>query len=139
MRPAVIILLVLVAAAHAGCSRGGDKVYRGYLGPERPMMAVVTLHLGPGVRSVTLRERELDRSEYGTIVLAPGEYTIREADDASIVFRIQKNVIDEGRARSSGKLIIGHTYTLRAGKGDDGDRALWIEDARSGEVFVDTR
>jgi hypothetical protein len=139
MRVGAAILLVLVAVAMPGCSRSGDKVWRSYLGPERATMSVVTLGLGSGVRTVVIRERELDRSEYGTMVLAPGDYTLTEDDGASITFHIRRNVVDEATARHGGELILGHAYTLHAGKGSDGERAFWIEDARTGQVFVDTR
>ena len=103
-------------------------------------MAVVTLNLGDDVRDVTIRERALPRSEYGTILLVPGQYTLHERDDASIAITIRPVLVNTEQARANGELILGHTYTLRAGKSaDSGERALWIEDARSGDVFIDTR
>ena len=103
-------------------------------------MAIVTLHLGDDVRDVTIRERVLPRSEYGTILLVPGKYTLHERDGASIGITIRPVLINSEHARAKGELILGHTYILHAGKSAaSGERALWIEDARSGEVFIDTR
>lgn len=131
-------MLILAAVVLAGCAEKGDNVYRTWVGPDRSNMAIVTLQLGPDVRDVTIRERELPRSEYGTIQLVPGKYTLFERDDANIGITIRPILVDVSKARANGELILGHTYVLHAGK-SDGKRALWIEDARSGEVFVDTR
>lgn len=134
---ALIAVLGLLLAA---CSERGENVYRTWVGPDRPNMAIVTLHLGDDVRDITLRDRVLPRSEYGTILLVPGQYTIHERDDASIGITIRPVLVNTERARANGQLILGHAYTLRAGKSESsGDRALWIEDARSGDVFIDTR
>jgi len=132
------LMLILAAVVLAGCAEKGDNVYRTWVGPDRSNMAIVTLQLGPDVRDVTIRERELPRSEYGTIQLVPGKYTLFERDDANIGITIRPILVDVSKARANGELILGHTYVLHAGK-SDGKRALWIEDARSGEVFVDTR
>lgn len=132
------LMLILAAVVLAGCAEKGDNVYRTWVGPDRSNMAIVTLQLGPDVRDVTIRERELPRSEYGTIQLVPGKYTLFERDDANIGITIRPILVDASKARANGELILGHTYVLHAGK-SDGKRALWIEDARSGEVFVDTR
>jgi hypothetical protein len=103
-------------------------------------MAIVTLRLGEDVRDITIRERVLPRSEYGAILLVPGEYTLYEHDGASIGIRIRPMLVNVEKARANGELILGHTYVLRAGKSKEtGERALWIEDARSGEVFIDRR
>ena len=124
----------------AACAEKGDKVYRTWVGPDRPNMAIVTLQLGEDLKDVTIRERTLARSEYGTILLVPGEYTLQERDDASIAITIRPVLVNTEQARARGELILGHTYTLHAGKSKDtGKRALWIEDTRSGDVFVDTR
>lgn len=131
----VVPLLLLVA-----CEEKGDNVYRTWVGPDRPNMAIVTLQLGDDVRDVTIRERSLPRSEYGTILLVPGKYTLHEQDGASIGITIRPALVSTEKARASGELMLGHTYTLHAGKSkESGDRALWIEDARSGEIFVDAR
>ena len=136
-RSAVIVLLGMALVA---CTERGDKVYRTWVGPDRSNMAVVTLNLGDDVRDVTIRERALPRSEYGTILLVPGQHTLHERDDASIAITIRPVLVNNEQARADGELILGHTYTLRAGKSaDSGERALWIEDARSGDVFIDTR
>jgi len=132
------LILVVGALAIAGCAEKGEKVYRTWVGPDRSNMAIVTLQLGPDVKDVTIRERELRRSEYGTIQLVPGKYTVHEHDDANIGITIRPVIMDATKARARGELILGHTYVLHAGK-SDGKRALWIEDARSGEVFIDTR
>lgn len=132
------LILVVGTLALAGCAEKGEKVYRTWVGPDRSNMAIVTLQLGPDVKDVTIRERELPRSEYGTILLVPGKYTVHERDDAHIGITIRPILIDATKARASGELILGHTYVLRAGK-SEGKRALWIEDARTGEVFIDTR
>jgi hypothetical protein len=103
-------------------------------------MAIVTLRLGDDVEDVTLRDRVLPRSEYGTILMAPGQYTLYENDGISIGITIRPLLVNVEQARARSELILGHTYTLRAGKSNEsGDRALWIEDARSGDVFIDTR
>ena len=134
---AAIVLLGLVLA---GCTERGESVYKSWIGPDRSNMAIVTLRLGDDVGDVTIRERVLPRSEYGTLLLAPGQYTIYEHDGASIGITIRPVLLNTEQARANGELILGHTYTLRAGKSkDNGERALWIEDARSGEVFIDTR
>lgn len=131
-----LVLGVLLAA----CSERGENVYRTWVGPDRSTMAIVTLQLGADVGDVTVRERVLPRSEYGTVLLAPGIYTLYEEDGASIGINIRPAIISLERARASGELILGHTYVLRAGKSKQtGERALWIEDARSGDVFIDTR
>jgi len=132
------LILIVGALAFAGCAEKGEKVYRTWVGPDRSNMAIVTLQLGPDVKDVTIRERELPRSEYGTILLVPGKYTLHERDDANIGITIRPVLIDATKARARSELILGHTYVLQAGK-SDGKRALWIEDARSGEVFIDTR
>lgn len=132
------LILVVSALALAGCAEKGEKVYRSWVGPDRSNMAIVTLQLGDDVKDVTIRERELPRSEYGTILLVPGKYTLHERDDANIGIMVRPVLVDATRARARGELILGHTYVLHAGKAD-GKRALWIEDARSGEVFIDTR
>jgi len=132
-----LILIVFVLALTA-CAEKGENVYRTWVGPDRSNMAIVTLQLGPDVKGVTIRERELPRSEYGTIQLVPGKYTLYERDDATIGITIRPVLVDATKARARGELILGHTYVLHAGK-SDGKRALWIEDARSGEVFIDTR
>ena len=132
------LLLFLLAAALVACGEKGEQVYKTWTGPDRAQISIVTLQLGPGVKDLTLRERELARSEYGTIQLAPGKYTLHEQDEASIGFTIRPLLVDAETARSAGELILGHTYTLHVGK-SDGKRALWIEDARSGEIFIDTR
>lgn len=128
-----VCLLHLVA-----CAKKGDQVYRTWTGPDRASTSFVTLHLDSGVSDIVLRDRELARSEYGTVLLAPGTYTLHERDDATIEITIRPLVIDMAVAKKSGELVLGHTYTLHAGK-SDGARALWIEDSRSGEVFIDTR
>jgi hypothetical protein len=134
---AAIVLLGLLLSA---CSERGENVYRTWVGPDRSNMAIVTLRLGEDVRDVTIRERVLPRSEYGTILLVPGQYTLYEHDGASIGISIRAKLVDVGTARANGELILGHAYVLRAGKSKEtGERALWIEDARSGEVFVDRR
>lgn len=139
MRP-LFALPVLFALLLSGCAEKGDRVYRTWVGPDRSSMAIVTLRLHEDVKDVTLRERVLPRSEYGTILLVPGNYTLYEHDGASIGITIRPALVNVEQARANGELILGHTYTLRAGKSkDSGDRALWIEDARSGEVFIDTR
>ena len=124
----------------SGCSERGENVYRTWVGPDRPNMAIVTLHLGDKVKDVTIRDRVLARSDYGTILLVPGQYTLFERDGANIAITIRPVLVNTEQARAKGELILGHTYTLRAGKSkDSGERALWIEDARSGDVFIDTR
>jgi hypothetical protein len=98
------------------------------------------LQLGEDVRDVTIRERTLARSDYGTILLVPGQYTLRERDEASIGITIRPVLVNTEQARANGELILGHTYVLHAGKSKSSrERALWIEDARSGDIFVDTR
>ena len=136
-RFAVIALLGLLLAA---CAERGENVYRTWVGPDRSNMAIVTLRLGEDVKDVTVRERVLPRSEYGTVLLAPGKYTLYEEDGASIGINIRPAIVSLEKARANGELILGHTYVLRAGKSKQtGKRALWIEDARSGDVFVDGR
>ena len=136
-RYAVIALLGLLLSA---CAERGENVYRTWVGPDRSNMAIVTLRLGEDVKDVTVRERVLPRSEYGTVLLAPGAYTLYEEDGASIGINIRPAIVSLERARANGELILGHTYVLRAGKSKQtGERALWIEDARSGDVFVDRR
>ena len=104
------------------------------------VMVLYFLHLGDKVKDVTIRDRVLARSDYGTILLVPGKYTLHERDDASIGITIRPVLINSEQARAKGELILGHTYVLHAGKSAaSGERALWIEDARSGEVFIDTR
>lgn len=103
-------------------------------------MAIVTLRLAEDVRDVTIRESVLPRSEYGTILLVPGQYTLYEHDGANIGVNIRPMLVNVEKARANGELILGHTHVLRAGKSKEtGERALWIEDARSDEVFVDRR
>ena len=137
LHAAIVLPVLLLLAA---CAEKGENVYRTWVGPDKPNMAIVTLQLGDDVRDVTIRERTLPRSEYGTILLVPGQYTLYERDDASVVITISPVLINTKQARARGELILGHTYTLRAGKSkDSGERALWIEDARSGDVFIDTR
>jgi hypothetical protein len=124
----------------SACAEKGDGVYRSWVGPDKPNMAIVTLQLGEDVRDVTIRERTLARSDYGTILLLPGHYMLQEQDDTSIAITVSPVLVSLERARANGELILGHTYTLQAGKSkESGQRALWIEDARSGEVFIDTR
>lgn len=132
------LILVLGTLLLAACAEKGEKVYRTWVGPDRSNMAIVTLQLGQDVKDVTIRERELPRSEYGTILLVPGLYTLHERDDANIGITIRPVLVDATKARARGELILGHSYVLHAGK-SDGKRALWIEDARNGEVFIDTR
>lgn len=132
------LILILTAATLAGCAEKGENVYRTWVGPDRSNMAIVTLQFGPDVKNVTIRERELPRSEYGTIQLVPGKYTLFERDDANIGITIRPVLVDASKARARGELILGHTYVLHAGK-SEGKRALWIEDARTGDVFIDTR
>jgi hypothetical protein len=135
-----IALIAVLGLMLAGCAEKGENVYRTWVGPDRPNMAIVTLHLGEDVKDVTLRDRTLARSDYGTILLVPGQYTLHEHDGASIAVTIRPVLVNTEQARARGELILGHTYTLRAGKSKDtGSRALWIEDARSGDVFIDTR
>ena len=137
---ALIALIVLLGFLLSACEEKGEGVYRTWVGPDRSNMAIVTLRLDDGVKDVTLRERVLPRSEYGTILLVPGTYTLYEHDGASIGITIGPALVSVEKARANGELILGHTYTLRAGKAkDSGDRALWIEDARSGDVFIDAR
>ncbi len=133
-------LILLLGFLLSGCAEKGEGVYRTWVGPDRSTMAIVTLRLGEDVKDVTLRDRVLPRSEYGTLLLVPGQYTLYEHDGASIGITIRPALINVEKARANGELILGHTYTLQAGKSkESGDRALWIEDARSGDVFVDTR
>ena len=138
MRHLPAILIVASALILGGCAEKGTKVYRTWTGPDRDPTTVVTMDLGSKVRDITIRERDLARSEYGTLLLVPGKYTIYERDEASIEFTIRPLVIDMAAARAAGELVLGHSYTLNAGK-SDGRRVLWIEDSRSGEIFVDTR
>lgn len=73
-------------------------------------------------------------------MLVPGQYTLYEHDGANIGVNIRPMLVNVEKARANGELILGHTYVLRAGKSKEtGERALWIEDARSDEVFVDRR
>ena len=139
MKPKYALIAVL-GLLLSGCSEKGESVYRTWVGPDRPNMAIVTLHLGDKVRDVTIRDRVLERSEYGTILLVPGQYTLYERDGANIAITIRPALVNTEQARARGELILGHTYTLHAGKSkESGERALWIEDARSGDVFIDTR
>ena len=139
MKP-IYALIALLGLLLSGCSERGENVYRTWVGPDRPNMAIVTLHLGDKVKDVTIRDRVLARSDYGTILLVPGQYTLFERDGANIAITIRPVLVNTEQARAKGELILGHTYTLRAGKSEDsGERALWIEDARSGDVFIDTR
>lgn len=134
---AAIVVSVLLLSA---CAERGDGVYRTWVGPDRSNMAIVTLRLGDDVGDVIIRERTLPRSEYGTIILVPGNYVLYERDNASIGITIRPALVNTEQAKANSELILGHTYTLRAGKAkDSGARALWVEDARSGEVFIDTR
>jgi hypothetical protein len=133
---AIVVSGLLLSA----CAEKGDGIYRTWVGPDRSNMAIVALQLGDDVRDVIIRERTLPRSEYGTILLVPGNYVLYERDNASIGITIRPTLVNTEQAKANGELILGHTYTLRAGKSkESGERALWIEDARSGEVFVDTR
>ena len=135
-----VALVVLSGFLLSGCEERGEGVYWTWVGPDRPSMAIVTLRLGDDVKDVTLRERVLARSEYGTILLVPGKYTLYEHDGASIGITTRPALVTVERARANGELILGHTYTLRAGKSKgSGERALWIEDARSGDAFIDAR
>lgn len=103
-------------------------------------MSIVTLQLGTDVGDITLRERVLPRSRYGTIQFAPGKYTLHEEDEARIAFTIRPILIDATKARAVGELVLGHSYILHTGKSaQTGNRALYIEDAHSGEVFIDAR
>ena len=136
MRAATCIFIGLVLLS--ACAKKGDQVYKTWTGPDRATTSVVTLHLDSGVSDITLRDRELARSQYGTILLAPGTYTLHERDDAAIQITIRPLVVDMAVAKAADELVLGHTYNLHAGK-SDGKRALWIEDSRSGEVFIDTR
>lgn len=132
--------IVLLGLLLFGCAERGENVYKSWVGPDRPNMAIVTLRLGDDIRDITVRERVLPRSEYGTLLLVPGQYTLYEDDGANIGITIRPVMMNTEKARASGELILGHTYILHAGKSKDGgERALWIEDARSGEVFIDTR
>jgi hypothetical protein len=134
---ALIALLGLLLSA---CSERGENIYRTRVGPDRSNMAIVTLRLAEDVRDVTIRESVLPRSEYGTILLVPGQYTLYEHDGANIGVNIRPMLVNVEKARANGELILGHTHVLRAGKSKEtGERALWIEDARSDEVFVDRR
>jgi hypothetical protein len=133
-------LFALLGLLLSGCAERGENVYRTWVGPDRPNMAIVTLRLGDEVKDVTIRDRVLARSEFGTILLVPGQYTLYERDGANIAIVIRPALVTTEQARAKGELILGHTYTLRAGKSENsGNRALWIEDARSGDVFIDTR
>lgn len=136
MRAATVLAICLVLLL--ACGKKGEQVYRTWTGADRASTSVVRLNLDTGVSDIVLRDRELPRSEYGTLLLAPGNYTLRERDDATIEITIRPLVIDMAVAKRAGELVLGHTYTLHAGK-SDGKRALWIEDSRSGEVFIDTR
>ena len=137
---AKLALIALSALLLSSCAERGEGVYRTWVGPDRSTMAIVTLRLGDDVGDVTIRERVLPRSEYGTILMVPGKYTLYEDDGSRIGVTIRPALISVEQARANGELILGHTYTLQAGKSkESGDRALWIEDARSGEVFIDTR
>ena len=139
MKP-IYALIAVLGLLLSGCSEKGESVYRTWVGPDRPNMAIVTLHLGDKVKDVTIRDRVLERSEYGTILLVPGQYTLYERDGANIAVTIRPVLVNTEQARARGELILGHTYTLHAGKSkESGERALWIEDARSGDVFIDTR
>ena len=133
---AIIIAGLLLSA----CAEKGEGIYRSWVGPDRSNMAIVTLQLGDDVGDIIIRERALPRSEYGTLLLVPGNYVLYERDNASIGITIRPALVNTEQAKANGELILGHTYTLQAGKSkDSGERALWIEDARSGEVFIDTR
>jgi hypothetical protein len=134
---AAIVMSGLLLSA---CAEKGDGIYRTWVGPDRSNMAIVTLLLGDDVRDVIIRERNLPRSQYGTILLVPGNYVLYERDNASIGITIRPALVNTEQAKANGELILGHTYTLQAGKSkESGKRALWIEDARSGEVFIDAR
>ena len=140
MKPKYALIAVFVGLLLSGCAEKGENVYRTWVGPDRPNMAIVTLRLGEKVKDVTIRDRVLARSEYGTILLVPGQYTLFERDGANIAITIRPVLVNTEQARAKGELILGHSYTLRAGKSkESGERALWIEDARSGDVFIDTR
>jgi hypothetical protein len=132
--------IVMSALLLSACAEKGDGIYRTWVGPDRSNMAIVTLQLGDDVGDVIIRERNLPRSEYGTILLVPGNYLLYERDNASIGITIRPALVNTEQAKANGELILGNTYTLQAGKSkESGKRALWIEDARSGEVFIDAR
>jgi hypothetical protein len=140
MRRSGNYLLIFCVVLAVGCSQKGEQVYRTWDGPERSNMVIVTLRLGSEIGDVSLRDTKLARSQYGSIELTPGNYTMHEEGDASIGFTIRPMLIDTSKARAAGELVLGHTYVLRGGKSEQsGGRALWIEDARSGEIFIDTR
>ena len=140
MKPKYALIAVFVGLLLSGCAEKGENVYRTWVGPDRPNMAIVTLRLGEKVKDVTIRDRVLARSEFGTILLVPGQYTLFERDGANIAITIRPVLVNTEQARAKGELILGHSYKLRAGKSkESGERALWIEDARSGDVFIDTR
>ena len=138
MRFRLALLLALLALVSSGCAKKGTGVYRTWTGPDKDITTVVTLNLDGGVGDITIRERELARSDYGTVLLVPGKFTIYEQDEASIEFVIRPMVIDMAVARAAGELVLGHSYTLNADR-SDGRRVLWIQDDRSGEIFIDTR
>ena len=127
MRATICIFACLLLLS--ACAEKGDQVYKTWTGPDRANTSVVTLHLGPGVSDIVLLDRELPRAQYGTLLLAPGTYALQERDDATIEFTIRPLVVDTAVALAAGELVLGHTYTLHAGK-SGGVRALWIEDSR---------
>ena len=130
--------VALFALCIGGCAEEGTNAYRTWTGPDRDVTTVVTLNLGEGVGDIRIRDRDLARSEYGTVLLVPGKYTIYERDEASIEFVIRPLVIDMATARAAGELVLGHAYRLNAATSNK-RRVLWIEDSRSGEIFIDTR
>lgn len=116
----------LVLGLLAGCESTSEFAYKLYPGQELPDTELVTLSFGDnGINEVLINGIMVQRSEYGTVKLLPGECTV-------LIPRVDIEV--------SAEFEKGHHYLLQWGLTKDSygqPTHRWIEDTGLG-TFVGT-
>lgn len=132
--------LIVVSAIH-GCAYQAGTSYKLYPGPQRSQSDLTRLTFGTNVRSFEVNGLRVNRNDYASVDLEPGQYTVSS-----------RNGLNWWPEVSSGRHVSGPVLTvnLRAGVEYlvDGamtdwpsERAnfLWIEDHDSGVILAGER
>lgn len=128
------ILVMGFAATLSACASTGSHTYKLYPGPSLPASELASVEFGSRITNVAIDGLAVDRSEYGTVLLLPGEHSIEFINYNGSVYLHYVALLERG-----------HTYQLVGTDvwpfccPDDvsvsGQKvSAWIKDADSGEV-----
>ncbi len=132
-----LVGLLLLASCVACTSTGAGHTYKLYPGPSRPAEELATLRFGDGVHSLRVDGLNVERSDYESIDLLPGEHEIAWGSQFLVSVLVNPTGRDEASARVTAELLADHTYTVHGDRttGPGYQMYLWIEDTATGEVI----